>query len=280
MTPTDEMCHQPEGPTMTKFSFILCDPIDSFGNRDSFASVLRTLKEIGYAGVEFNITPGLTDTEGLLRPVEQTQLPIVSFLTGANYFGKGLCLCSPKDEIREQAVEALCGFTRTAAQFGAVLVVGQMQGFRSDEPDRAAAEARIEQALRLVADAAEQNGATVVVEPVNHLQCGFHNTAQSVLDLTRRIGSPNLKPMLDSFHLNIEETSVTEPILRIGKEIGHFHLCESNGGNFGTGHLDVRAILKSLDNVGYRGYVSVKVYREPWEPAARATMEYLSRIEH
>lgn len=265
---------------MTKFSFILCDPIESFGDQNHFADVLRTLKGIGYAGVEFNITsPGLTDSDGLLRLVEQIELPIVSFLTGANYFGQGLCLCSPNDDIRGKAVEALCGFTAIAVRFGAVLVVGQMQGFRSDEPDPAVAEARIEQALRRVADAAERNGATVVVEPVNHLQCGFHNTAQSVLDLTRRIGSPRLKPMLDSFHLNIEETSVTEPILRMGYEIGHFHLCESNGGLFGSGHLDVQSILKSLETAGYRGSISVKVYREPWQPAARATMQYLSRIQ-
>lgn len=263
-------------PTMTKFSFILCDPLESFGDLDDFAFVLRTLKRLGYAGVEFNLTsPGLADVEGLLRLVEEIELPIVSFLTGANYFGKGLCLSSPQEETRRKSVDSLCRFTSVAARFDAVLVVGQMQGFRSDEPDRAVAENRIENALRQVAAAAEENGATVVVEPVNHLQCGFHNTLEAVLNLTDRVGSTRLKPMLDSFHINIEEQSMTEPILRAGKNLGHFHLCESNGGFLGSGHLDFRPIMETLVAIGYRGYVSVKVYRETWDAAARATMDHL-----
>ena len=93
----------------------------------------------------------------------------------------------------------------------------------------------------------KEHGATVVVEPVNHLQCGFHNTLDAVLNLTERIGSKQLKPMLDSFHMNIEETSMTEPILRAGKNLApHFHLCESNGGFLGSGHLNLRPILETL----------------------------------
>src|SRR5688572_3087573 len=118
--------------TMTKFSFILCDPLESFGDLDGLALVLRALKRLGYDGVEFNlIAPGLADAEGLLRLVEEIELPIVSFLTGANYFGQGLCLSSSQQETRRKAVETLCQFTSVAARFNAVLVVGQMQGFRS-----------------------------------------------------------------------------------------------------------------------------------------------------
>ena len=74
---------------MTRFSFILCDQVESFGDLDDFASVLRTLKGAGFDGVEFNITdPGLPDAERLLRLVEQIELPIVSFLTG--------CACMEK----------------------------------------------------------------------------------------------------------------------------------------------------------------------------------------
>ncbi len=264
---------------MPKFSFILCDSLASFGDLKNFAVVLQTLKRLGFDGVEFNLTaPGLPDPEGLVRLVNEVGLPIVSFLTGANYFGQGLCLSSPREEIRRRAVEALCEFTATAAKFGAVMVVGQMQGFACDEPNRAVAEQRIEAGLRQVAATAEQHGATVVLEPVNHLQCGFHNTLDAVMKLTDRIASPRLKPMLDTFHMNVEEQSQTEPILRAGSKLGHFHLCESNGGLLGSGHLNIATILQTLDSIGYSGFVSVKVYREAWEPGARATMESLKSI--
>lgn len=262
--------------TRPKFSFILCDPVESFGNLEDFAAVLRCLKQLGFDGVEFNLTSAaLASSEALLQLVKEIELPIVSFLTGANYFGRGLCLSSPHPDVRQNAIETLCQFTSTAAQFGALLVVGQMQGLRSDEPDRHVAEERIEDALRQVAAAAEQNGATVVVEPVNHLQCGFHNTLQAVLQLSRRIGSPRLKPMLDSFHINIEEQGQIEPILRAGSDLAHYHLCESNGGLLGSGHIDVASICEALDSIRYQGYVSVKVFREPWDFAAKSTMEQL-----
>lgn len=264
---------------MTKLSFIVCDPIESFGDIEHFANVLRTLKQVGFAGVEFNLTPSvLARTDDLLRLVEEIELPIVSFLTGANYFSQGLCLSSPHAEIRRKAVELLCHFTATAARFGAILVVGQMQGFRSDESNCDVAVPRIENALRQVALAAKENGTTIVLEPVNHLQCGFHNTLETVMNLTNEVNSPQLKPMLDSFHMNIEERSMTEPILRAGKNLGHFHLCETNGGFLGSGHLDIRSIFDALDSIAYCGFVSVKVYREAWETAARATMDHLRSI--
>jgi sugar phosphate isomerase/epimerase len=68
---------------------------------------------------------------------------------------------------------------------------------------------------------------------------------------------------------------MTEPILRAGNNLAHFHLCESNGSFLGSGHLDFGPILAALDSIDYRGYVSVKVYREAWETAARATSDYL-----
>ena len=261
---------------MAKMSYILVGSLASLGDLDALETGLRFLKNLGYKGVEFNLTASdLARMDGILRLVERIDFPVVSFLTGANYFGEGLCLSSPRDDVRRKAVDRLLKCTATAARFDAVLVVGQMQGFRSDESDVAVAESRIQDGLRQVAEAAERHGSTIVVEPVNHLQCGFHNSLAEVMRLTERIGSGQLKPMLDSFHMNIEEQSMQEPIQRVGKDLGHFHLCESTGGLLGSGHLDFGAILGDLDAIDYSGYVSVKVYREPWELAARSSMEYL-----
>ena len=267
------------GDPMANLSYILVDPLESLGDRDALESVFRFLKDLGYRGVELNLTASeLANVDGLLRLVEQSDFPIVSFLTGANYFGEGLCLSSPRKDVRQAAAGRLLECTATAARFDAVLVVGQMQGFRSDEPDVELAESRIQEGLRQVAEAAERHGATIVVEPVNHLQCGFHNSLAAVMRLVEDIGSRKLKPMLDSFHVNIEEQSMQESIQRVGKDLRHFHLCESTGGLLGSGHLDFRAILGDLDAVDYSGYVSVKVYREPWELASRSSMEHLQAL--
>jgi sugar phosphate isomerase/epimerase len=264
---------------MVNVSFVIAEPPDSFGSFENFSAVLRRIKELGYEGVEFNLTqPAGFELNDLTRFAESIRLQVVSFLTGANYFRQGLCLSSPRIEVREQAVEQLRKYAQIAAQFGAVLVIGQMQGFLSDEPDRAVGEARIEESLKQVVAEAERHGATIAFEPVNHLQVGFNNSLMDVMGLMARIGSSHFKPMLDTFHMNIEERSVTEPIHRAGPNIAHFHLCESNGGLLGSGHLDFKAIFGAIKAIGYPGWVSVKTYRQPWAVGAEASMRFLTEL--
>lgn len=264
---------------MDAFSYILVDRPDSFGSLEAFADVLRRIKDLGYHGVEFNLVrPHGFDVDDLLRLTQAMDFPVVSFLTGANYFSEGLCLSSPEAAIRQAAVERLREYTETAARFGAILVVGQMQGFLTDEPDRKVGESRIEEGMKRVAEAAEKHGTTIAFEPVNHLQAGFHNTLADVMALAGRIGSARLRPMLDTFHLNVEEKSCIEPIHRLGREMAHFHLCESNGGLAGSGHLDFPAVLGALDRVGYAGCISVKVYRHPWEVGAEFMIGFLRSV--
>jgi D-psicose/D-tagatose/L-ribulose 3-epimerase len=117
---------------------------------------------------------------------------------------------------------------------------------------------------------------SVVIEPVNHLQAGFINSAAEAAAIVERIGSPAVGYMLDTFHLNIEEPTPLEAITTHGGRIRHFHLCETTGGPIGTGHLDVSAVLSALELAGYDGFVSVKVYRKAgWEDAARSSAEFL-----
>ena len=151
-----------------------------------------------------------------------------------------------------------------------------MQGLRSDEADEAVANGRIVEGLRQVAEVARARRISVVLEPVNHLQVGFNHTADEAASLTERVGSPALGYMLDSFHLNIEEPSVLGSIRTHGSRIRHFHLCETNGATFGTGHLDFPAVLQALDQTGYDRFVSVKIYRRvDWEEAARSSAAFL-----
>ena len=60
-----------------------------------------------------------------------------------SYANEGLCLSSPDEKIRDAAVARLGDYIRQAAHLGAVLVVGLMQGLRSDEPDENIAHRRI-----------------------------------------------------------------------------------------------------------------------------------------
>ena len=178
--------------------------------------------------------------------------------------------------MRQRAVDRLLEYVGHTARLGAVLVVGLMQGLRTDEPDEGEANRRIADCLRPVAGVAAERGTVVVLEPVNHLQVGFNHTAKEAAAMVGRVGSPGLGYMLDTIHLNIEERSILDTIRVHGRRIRHFHLCETNGGPFGTGNLDFPGVLRALDDAGYTHFASVKIYRKVgWEAAAKGAMTFL-----
>ena len=259
-----------------KLSFLLCEPVPSLAE---LAARMEYLAGLGYTGVEltakYPFDYPLGEVAALAR---RFKLPVVSLLSGWSYSNEGLCLCSRDAEVRARAVERLADYVDAAAELGAIVVVGLMQGLRSDEPDAALAAERIKTCLGEVAKRAAARGVAVVIEPVNHLQVGFHHTADEVAGLVQSICSPALGYMLDTIHMNIEERSIQETIRRHGPRIRHFHLCESSGGPFGDGNLDFAAALGALEASGYRGFCSVKIYRQlAWADAARQAAEFVRR---
>ena len=237
-------------------------------------------KDCGYAGVELNLTPQvLSRLDELEVAARDHELVIPSMLTGAAYV-EGLCLSSSDPAIRQRAVARLQSYLPIATRFDSLLVVGLLQGLRSDEPDTDVANERIADGLRQVGEAALSQGVKLVIEPVNHLQVGFNNCVAEVQRLIAAIDVPVFAPMVDTIHMNIEETSLTAPIAGCGATLGHVHLCESNGGILGRGNIDFKSVLQALASVNYSGFASVKVYRKASLLAgALASLEYLRKQE-
>lgn len=265
---------------MTRFSFLLLQPLTAFAHEDDIRRTLELIKGCDYDGVEFNLTLGSMDHMPRLESwLAESGLAAPSFCTGEAY-AKGLCLSSTSERARRGAVQRLVEYLDAAERFQAVLVVGLMQGLRSDEPDPEVANRRIVEGLREVGAAAEARGVEFVIEPVNHLQVGFNNTVAEVRELIRSIGSPAIRPMVDTVHMNIEERSLTQPIYDCGPELRHVHLCETNGGLFGTGHLPFHQVLGALNDIDYGHYASVKVYRRASvEEAVPSSIDVLRRAE-
>jgi sugar phosphate isomerase/epimerase len=257
-----------------KLCFLFYEPI---ADLRELSRRMAILAQLGYQGIELTaMHPPPYPAEDLLRLSREHNLPVVSFLSGWSYANEKLCLASPEATIREKAVERLVSYTNYAAQVGAHVVVGLMQGRRSDEHDESIAASRIADCLGQVARHAEAYQGRLVLEPVNHLQVGFHHTAGEAADLVARVGSPALGYMLDTIHVHIEERSMEDTIRAHGRTIRHFHLCESNGGPFGTGAIDFPKVLSTLHETGYERYVSVKIYRKlDWQEAASSAAKHV-----
>ena len=69
--------------------------------------------------------------------------------------------------------------------------------------------------------------------------------------------------MLDTFHMNIEESSMTEAIRQAGPLLGHFHTGEPNRMPPGAGRMPWFEIGLALQSIGYEGPVVMEPFVRP-----------------
>jgi sugar phosphate isomerase/epimerase len=84
--------------------------------------------------------------------------------------------------------------------------------------------------------------------------------------LLKDVGLPNLGVMGDTFHMNIEETSIADAFRKTGKYLTHVHFADSNRAAPGKGHLDFVPILKALKEIGYAGYIAFELLPASADP--------------
>jgi sugar phosphate isomerase/epimerase len=219
-----------------------------------------------------------------VRRIVQTGLDrhgmrISGIRTGISYALEGLCLSSSQPEIVAAATERLIAINRFCALHpGCLNLIGMMQG-RIDSPEAyPGARSQIIKALKSICRSAEDLGVTVSLEAVNHLLINYHNTLASVAEIISEVNSPSLGLLADTFHMNIEEKSMTEPLLKYGSLINHFHVADSNRWAPGRGHIDFAAVFATLKQIGYTGWITVESDPKP-DYATMARESYAALIE-
>ena len=124
------------------------------------------------------------------------------------------------------------------------------------ETDKAADTDRSVARMQRLADLAADHGITLCMEALNRFEGYMINTADECLAYVRAVNRPNVKVMLDTFHMNIEEDSLTDAIRKSGPLLGHFHVGEANRRCPGpNGRFDWAAIGRALRSIGYAGGV-------------------------
>ncbi len=119
------------------------------------------------------------------------------------------------------------------------------------------------ESMKEVMKAVEDCGVLFNVEVVNHFEQYMMNTAAEAVEYVRRVGSPNLRILLDSFHMNIEEDSFHEAIRTAGGLLGHFHVGETNRRAPGRGRIPWGEIATALKEIDYDGPVVMEPFLKP-----------------
>lgn len=105
--------------------------------------------------------------------------------------------------------------------------------------------------MKLLGEKAKEHGIVLGMEVLNRFENHILNTAEEGVAFVNEVGLPNVKVMLDTFHMNIEEESIGKAIRTAGDLLGHFHTGECNRMVPGRGRMPWREIGEALKDIGY-----------------------------
>jgi len=229
------------------------------------AEGLRAAADLGFSVVELSLRSAEdVEPEALAALLSQNGLSLAAIATGQSCIHDSLCLCHPRPEVRQAAIERLKSIIQLAAQFKAAVIIGGIRGRLSgtaaeQDEQRVAAMAAIGECARFAAF----HNVTLLIEPINRYETNFINSAAEGLALLDEIGEPSAKLLLDTFHMNIEEADIARTLEEVGDRLGYLHVADSNRQAPGQGHIDFWSVLQTLTRIGYQGSVTAEILPIP-----------------
>lgn len=171
-------------------------------------------------------------------------------------------LCSNNADVVNDAVNFYRRILPSLQALGVRTLAGPLYSglpFSQAGPREAVLE-RFAQNLQRVLPFARDAGVTLCLEVVNRYESNLINTAKEACALADVIGSPWVRVMLDTFHMNIEEDDMALAIRQTGSRLGHVHFSEQNRRLPGQGQLPWARICAALRDARYDGDVVIEAF--------------------
>ena len=222
-----------------------------FSGEDVALSIDR-LARLGYDAVEVEGEPEGQNPGRIRKLVEDSGLTVGSVCPN---FTAGRDLSHPDPKVRSAALAYLREVAEFAAELGAPLFVVAPTAYARVKP---VAEPRDEwlwavEGIRSVGEHAASVGVDLTLECWNRYGTYMLNRLDEGARMWRETSLTNGGIMADTFHMNVEERSISGSILAFGDLLNHVHLSDSNRLAPGLGHIDFAEVLRALREVGYGG---------------------------
>jgi len=249
--------------------------------KENLKDSIKKVADLGFDGAELAVrNPKDLKVENVIKIIKENHLEVPAIGTGQAYGEEGLSFSDPNKKIRKMAVERIKDQIVFASHFNAIVIIGLIRGKIEESVNRAEAEKWTIDCLKECTEFAQEYNIRLTLEPVNRYESNFINTLDEGIKFIKRVGAPNLGILADTFHMNIEEISIYDSIIKAKNYITHVHFADSNRWAPGCGHLDFAKIVQTLKKIDYQGYVSAEILPLP-DPdnCARLTAEHLNKIE-
>jgi D-psicose/D-tagatose/L-ribulose 3-epimerase len=172
-------------------------------------------------------------------------------------------VAAPADVVAATAAYLRCCVDHAAA-LGAPCVGGPVYAsvgrtWRMSPAERTACYAEFREALLPVAEHAGTCGVSIGVEPLNRYETSVVNTVTQALDLIDGL-PPNVGLMIDTYHMNIEESDPYAVLALAGPHLKHVQVSGTDRGAPGRDHFDWQRFSSALRATGYAGAVCLESF--------------------
>ena len=229
-----------------------------------FAQGVAKARELGYDGVELHIAdPADVDLPTLEQALAENSMRLTAIGTGRAYVNHGLSITDPDEARRRAAVQRLEAFLELAGRLHATVIIGCMRGNVATAEELPAALDRLAVSMEYLDHAAAKAGVDIVFEPINRYENNFLCTMGEISHFIRSHSLTNTGILIDTFHMNIEESDMMASIEACSPEIRYVHFSDSNRWYPGAGHTDMAGILRKLQECDYQGVLSAEILPKP-----------------
>lgn len=228
-----------------------------------FKECIPKAARLGFQGIELALKRrDEIDEDKLQQLIDKHGMEVSCISTGQVYADGGLTLTEADAGKRAEVVHVFKGLIDLAERFGGMINIGRVRGqigARSKEQ----VITLFCDTVRELCDYAASKRVTLMLEPVNRYECDFVNSVQEGVELIQQVDRSNFKLMPDVFHMNIEDVSIGDELVRHIRHISYIHMADSNRLAPGQGHTDFAKLFSMLATVRYDGWVSVEILPTP-----------------
>ena len=226
---------------------------------------LATAIELEFDGIEVSIRdPDDQMVKDLKAAIQTSGLVVSTVATGQSYYTDGLSLTSADSNIQAKLLDRMKAIIDFAALWKAPVIIGGIRGKLDGDPIEQKAQAsRVFESIRIYSEYAEASGVSLAIEPINRYETNFINSISEALELISMLGGENLGVITDTFHMNIEEASLTDSLRMAGPWLKGVHFVDSNRKAAGQGHIDFHDLATVLFEIGYQGFLIAEILPLP-----------------
>ena len=237
------------------------------------------INKLGYDGIELAVrNPKLLDIDSLISVLKENRLTVPAIGTGQLFGEEGLSFSNPDPAIRKETITRIKSHISLADKLSAIVIIGLVRGKKDIGISNEQSDQWLIEALRECAT--ENRSVKLAIEPINRYETDIINTVESGLNFIEKVDMENVGLLLDTFHMNIEEPSMTQSIVSAKDHLFHFHIADSNRWYPGAGHINFAELFYTLKKIDYRGFVSAEILPLPDpDTATLKTIEYWQKLK-